>query len=67
LTAAEGLSGSLFGKKNRHSSHFHCVKTSPTVSHVLFAYDNLLFIKANEEGASKVKDLLDIVKPHASM
>ena len=31
---------------------------APVVSHLLFAYDSLLFFRANVESAQEVKDLL---------
>jgi hypothetical protein len=33
--------------------------TTPTVDHLLFADDSLLLVKASEEGASEVNDLLE--------
>jgi hypothetical protein len=59
LLAAEGLSGLL--KQSRHSSHLHGIKVAPTapaVNHILFADDSLLFVKASDEGAREVMELL---------
>ena len=60
LLVAEGLSGLL--KRSRQSSHLQGLKVAPTapaVNHLLFADDSLLFVKASEEGAMEVNDLLD--------
>jgi hypothetical protein len=58
--AAEGLLGLL--KHSRQSSHLQGIQvalTAPAVNHLFFAYDSLLFVKANEEGARDVKLLLE--------
>jgi hypothetical protein len=60
LIAAEGLSGLL--KQSCQSSHLRGIQvapTAPTVNHLLFADDSLLFVKASEEGAQEAKTLLD--------
>jgi hypothetical protein len=60
LLAAEGLSGLL--KKSRQSASLQGIKvatTAPAVNHLLFADDSLLFVKACEEGAREVSDLLE--------
>jgi hypothetical protein len=55
LLAAEGLSGLL--KRSCQSSHLQGINvasTAPSVNHLLFANDSLLFVKANDEGAMEV-------------
>jgi hypothetical protein len=58
--AAEGLSGLL--KQSRQSPHLQGIKVAPiapAMNHLLFADDSLLFVKANDEGAREVMELLD--------
>ena len=59
LLAAEGLS-CLLNSRNQ-SSNLKGIKvapSAPTVNHLLFADDSLLFFKANEENAEEVKDAI---------
>jgi hypothetical protein len=58
LLAAEGLS-CLLKSRNQSSnlSGIKVVASAPMVSHLLFAYDNLLFFKVNRESADVVKDV----------
>ena len=61
LLAAEGLS-CLF-KSNNQSSQLRGIQvaqSAPSVNHLLFADDNLLFFKASREGAEEVSNLLDV-------
>lgn len=60
LMAAEGLS-CLLKSQNRpsHISEMKVEEPAPPVSHLLFADDNLLFVKAEGEGATLVTSLLD--------
>jgi hypothetical protein len=60
LLAAEGLSGLL--KQSRQSSHLKGIQVAPTapaVNHLLFADDSLLFVKASDEGAVEVNEILE--------
>jgi hypothetical protein len=60
LLAAEGLSDLL--KQSRRSSDLQGIKVAPTapaVNHLLFANNSLLFVKATDEGATEVVELLD--------
>jgi hypothetical protein len=60
LLAAEGLSGLL--KKPCHSSHLcgiQVASTTPTLNHLLFSDDSLLFVKASDEGAMEVNEILE--------
>jgi hypothetical protein len=59
LLAAEGLSGLL--KQSQQSPHLQGIKVAPSapaVNHLLFVDDSLLFVKATNEGASEVMELL---------
>jgi hypothetical protein len=60
LLAAEGLSGLL--KRSRQTSHLKGIQVAPTapaVNHLLFADDSMLFVKASDEGAIEVNDILE--------
>jgi hypothetical protein len=60
LIAAEGLLGLL--KQSRQSSLLEGIRvapTTPTVNHLLFTDDSLLFVKASHAGAIEVKEILE--------
>jgi hypothetical protein len=60
LLVAEGLSRLL--KQSRQSSHLQGIKVAPmapTVNHLLFADDSLLFLTTSAEGAMEVKEILE--------
>ena len=60
LLAAEGLSGLL--KQSRQSPHLHGIKvasTAPAVNHLLFVDDSMLFVRATDDRAMEVNDILE--------
>ena len=60
MIAAEGLSCLL--KNTNESSHLSGIRVAPSappVSHLLFADDSLLFVKASVDGANELSSLLD--------
>jgi hypothetical protein len=59
LLAVEGLSCLL--KSRNQSSVLNGIKVAPlalVVSHLLFAYDSLMFFRANRESAHEVREVL---------
>uniref|UniRef100_A0A803QNQ6 Reverse transcriptase domain-containing protein n=1 Tax=Cannabis sativa TaxID=3483 RepID=A0A803QNQ6_CANSA len=61
LLVAEGLSGTINAKA--HSNAFHGIsisRSAPTISHLLFADDSLLFTKVTPSTAMEIKDILNL-------
>ena len=61
LLAAEGLSCLLRSRGNSENlSGILVAPTAPPVNHLLFADDSLLFAKASTEGATSIKEVVEI-------
>uniref|UniRef100_A0A803QD89 Reverse transcriptase domain-containing protein n=1 Tax=Cannabis sativa TaxID=3483 RepID=A0A803QD89_CANSA len=61
LLVAEGLSGTINAKT--HSNSFQGIsisRSAPTISHLLFADDSLLFTKVTSSAAMEIKDILNL-------
>uniref|UniRef100_A0A803QQG6 Reverse transcriptase domain-containing protein n=1 Tax=Cannabis sativa TaxID=3483 RepID=A0A803QQG6_CANSA len=61
LLVAEGLSGIINAKT--HSNSFHGIsisRSAPTISHLLFADDSLLFTKVTPSSSMEIKDILTL-------
>uniref|UniRef100_A0A803QNQ9 Reverse transcriptase domain-containing protein n=1 Tax=Cannabis sativa TaxID=3483 RepID=A0A803QNQ9_CANSA len=61
LLVAEGLSGTINARA--HSNAFHGIsisRSAPTISHLLFADDSLLFTKVTPSTAMEIKDILNL-------
>uniref|UniRef100_A0A453JMN7 Reverse transcriptase domain-containing protein n=1 Tax=Aegilops tauschii subsp. strangulata TaxID=200361 RepID=A0A453JMN7_AEGTS len=59
LLAAEGLSCLLKNNQSWHLSGIQVAQTAPSVSHLLFADNSLLFFKAHGDGVNELSSCLD--------
>jgi hypothetical protein len=61
LIAAEGLSCLVsHSSQSSNQSGIKVASSAPSVNHLLFADDSLLFFKANGEGANEISESLDL-------
>uniref|UniRef100_A0A803QHF5 Reverse transcriptase domain-containing protein n=1 Tax=Cannabis sativa TaxID=3483 RepID=A0A803QHF5_CANSA len=61
LLVAEGLSGIINAKTNSNSFHGISIsRSAPSISHLLFADDSLLFTKVSPSTCTKIKDILSL-------
>ncbi|GAA0141175.1 hypothetical protein LIER_02379 [Lithospermum erythrorhizon] len=59
LLCVEGLTCMLRAAKTRHAlTGIRISRESPSISHILFADDNMIFCRANEREGSEVKHIL---------
>jgi hypothetical protein len=67
LFVADGFSKLIQDRvQHRHIQELHVCRQAPGISHLLFADDTLLFLKATEEQALKVKEVIQVFEKGAN-